>query len=159
MPSGTVSVPRILRVVGLFILDTVAVLVGPAIAESPLHPMFPVHSAAGVLRRESMLSILCAGLIGFLAYWRWRSATSKMVWALFLLGFGFGILVSAAEPGGPRAQLSGAECSITLNRSDCQTFWLFTVPMIRGLSYSCGAFLASWFYRPRLDDAAGRDRG
>jgi len=154
------SISRIARISGIFILDAIGVFVATAIVESPLHPIFLVHSATGVLRREVILSVLCAGLIGFLAFWKWQSATSKMVWVLFLLIFGLGILVSAGKPGGSWARLSGAECSIIMDRSGCVSFWLFTVPLIRALSYSCGAFLAGWVYRARPSEAgAGRVRG
>ena len=97
--SGPMSISRIARISGIFILDAIGVFVATAIVESPLHPIFLVHSATGVLRREVILSVLCAGLIGFLAFWKWQSATSKMVWVLFLLIFGLGILVYAVSLG------------------------------------------------------------
>jgi len=154
MSFGPMSVSRIARAGGILALDAVGVLVGTALLESPLHPIFPVHSASGVLRREVILSILCAALIGFIAYWKLRSGTSKAVWTLFLLLFGLGIFVSAHEPGGSWAQLSGTECSNTMERYGCISFWAFTIPLIRAFSYSCGAFVAGRFYGSRAEEAA-----
>jgi hypothetical protein len=147
MPRNAISMFRVARVGGWFILDAGGALLGTAIAESSLYRIFPVHSAADVLLKESSLSVLFAALIGFAAFWKWRSKTSKMVWILFVLWFGFGVVVTRW------AQLSGAACSITLSKFDCQTFFLFTVPLIRGLSYSCGALLASWIYGSHLEKA------
>jgi hypothetical protein len=141
-----IATPRITRGTKIFILDVLNSLVGTAVLEFPLHSIFLVHSKAGILHREAILSIFCAGLLGFMAYWKWRSATSKMAWILFVLFFGFGILISADKPGGYWGQLSGSACAVATDSFSCARFWLFTVSLIRGLSYSCGAFLASCIY-------------
>ena len=143
---------------------------GTAILEATLFKMIPVHSIAGVIRKEWILSILCAWFIGFFMYRTWKSETAKWAWTLPSLWFIFGCLValgstrehSVLSGTGSAlanfwAQLSGSGCDSGIRAPGCRNFFVFTVSFIPAVSYSTGAFLSSRIYKFRLVPAAAGD--
>jgi hypothetical protein len=160
--SEPVSQFRGLRIVGMFLLDTLTAVIGAAILEASLFKITPTHSIAGVIRKEWILSILCAWFIGFFMFRTWRSETAKWAWALPTTWFVFGCLVAlgslhehSALLGGSAlgnfwVQLSGAECDSGLRAPGCRNFFLFTISFIRAVSYSTGALVSSRIYELRL---------
>jgi hypothetical protein len=150
---------RRLRSFAMFLVDTLAAVIGTAILDTTFYKMIPVHSIAGAIRKEWILSILCAGFIGFFMYRTWKSDTSKWTWTLPTMWFIFGCFValgsthehsvlsgSSSAPGSFWAQLSGTECDGGLHASGCSNFFVFTIPFIRALCYSAGALVSSRFY-------------
>jgi hypothetical protein len=144
------------RTLGFFFVDAATSFIGPVILEPPLYRLIPTNSALGVIVKEWTLSILLAGGLGFLAYRTLRTKTARMIWLLFFLWFAFGVAthlpVSSRQIsiGSLWAQFSGVECAASLRKLDCQAFFLFTIPFVRGVAYSSGAVLAAWIYRLTL---------
>lgn len=91
----------------------------------------------------------CAAFMGFMMFRSWRSATEKWVWILPALWFAFRALPYAAlhshsvlsQDQGFWFHFSGAACGADI--SNCRDFYAFSVPLIRTLSYSAAAMLAS----------------
>ena len=151
------SVSRTFRVVGLFILDFLGAVVVPAILEGSVGRLIPVHSVAAVVVEEWCLSLPCAAFMGFMMYQFWRSGTSKWVWIAPALWFGLWAILYAARPythsvfsknSGFWFHFSGAACAADV--SNCRDFYCLTVPVIRSLSYSGAALLASRVLSPPL---------
>ena len=151
------SVSRTFRVVGLFILDFLGAVVVPAILEGSVWRLIPVHSVAAVVVKEWCLSLPCAAFMGFMMYRFWRTGTSKWVWIFPALWFGLKAIPYATEPNthsvlsensGFWFHFSGAACAAEI--SNCRDFYAFTVPLIRALSYSGAALLASRILKPAL---------
>ncbi len=154
------SVARFFRALGLLILDLLGDIVVPTILEGSVWRMFPVHSVAVVVIKEWCLSFLSATFMGFMMYRYWRSGTSKWVWTLPALWFALRALPYAAhsqmhsvlsEGSGFWFHFSGAACGAEV--SNCQDFYSFTVPLIRALSYSGAALIASRVLGPLRAEA------
>jgi hypothetical protein len=159
VPLETALQHRRLRSFAMFLVDTLAAVIGTAILDTTFYKMIPVHSIAGVIRKEWILSILCASFIGFFMYRTWKSDTSKWTWTLPTMWLIFGCFValgsthehsvlsgSSSALGSFWAQLSGTECDGGLHASGCSNFFVFTIPFIRALSYSAGALVSSRLY-------------
>jgi hypothetical protein len=117
--------------------------------------LLPVHSVMSAVLKEWSLGVLCAAFMGLMVYRIRRSATSKWVWVLSALWFGFRAIPYAARSGMPSVlgensgfwfHFSGAACGVEV--SSCRDFCGFTVPLIRALSYSGSALLASRILKP-----------
>jgi hypothetical protein len=151
------SVARTFRAVGLLILDLLGAVVVPAMLEGTVWRLIPVHSVAAIVVKEWCLSLPCAAFMGFMMYRFWRSGTSKWVWVLPALLFALWAIPYATrshthsvflENSGFWFHFSGAACAADV--SNCRDFYAFTVPLVRALSYSGAALLASRVLRPPL---------
>ena len=138
---------RSLKFVAALVVHTASAVIGTAVLESEIWRLFPSHSLAGVLWKEWLLGFACSGIIGFFV---WRAWSSAATWAWLLPGLWFllGLILlhnpnSGAFAGGTLwDRLSGIACN---NKSPvgCRSFFAFTVPFIRGVSYSLGAYVSS----------------
>jgi hypothetical protein len=149
------SVPRILRVTGLLILDLLGAVVVPAILEGSVWRLIPVHSVAAVVLKEWFLGVPCAAFVGFMMYRKWGSATARWVWVLPAFWFAFSTIPHAvsrgrhsvlAQDGGFWFNFSGAGCVADVTK--CRDFYALAVPFIRALAYSGAALLASRILKP-----------
>jgi len=160
MPGTSISIAGTARTFMWLCFDVVASWLGPAIVETALNRLIPSGSAAAIIGKEWALSVLLAGGFGFLAYRIWRSNTHRVSWIVFLVWFLFGVflLERRAHPASIAdfwIQVSGIECAASLRAADCQTFFLFTVPLVRGLAYSAGALFGARILRPAPVPAGG----
>jgi hypothetical protein len=130
---------RELRFIGLLILHTAIAVILPAIAEHAiLGKLAPAHSVVGVLWKESILDALCAACIGFGACRIWRTSAAKWTWLLAALWFAFGLrMVHGDVFGSVLPHRSGV-----LAAPDARSFFAFTVPLIRTIFYSLGAYIS-----------------
>jgi hypothetical protein len=144
------SVARALRTLGLFILNLLGAIIVPAILEGSVWKLLPVHSVSAVVIKEWCLDLPVAAFMGFMMYRIWRSWTSKWVWVVPALWFGFRALPYAARASSHSVlannpgfwfHFSGAACAV--QASECRDFFAFTVPFVRSLSYSVAALVAS----------------
>ena len=74
--------PKGLRFFGVLILHTAVALIGTAFLESTLGRAFHPHSLAAILWKEWILSLLCAGFIGFFMWRTWKGSPAMWVWIL-----------------------------------------------------------------------------
>ena len=149
------AISRTARIAGLSILDLLGAVLVPAIIEGSVWRLVPVHSVGAVVLKEWCLSVPIAAFMGFMMYRSWHSRSSKWVW--IPVGFWFGLRALPfifrphvhgvlAENSGFWFHFSGAACSIDI--SNCHDFLVFSVPLIRALSYSIAALLASKILKP-----------
>ena len=145
-----------LRFCGALILHTIVALLGTAVLETAIGKAFRAHSLAAVLWKEWILSLLCAGFIGFFMWRTWRAAAAMWVWVLPGIWFGLRFVLalfashspSVLVGGGLWDQFSGTTCDGGLRALGCRNFYVFTIPFVRGVAYSVGAVLSSWVNKP-----------
>jgi hypothetical protein len=135
---------RALKFIGLLVINVVVAIIGPAILENAIGRAFPAHSLVTVLWREWIMSIACAASIGFWMWHKWRSDATKWAWALPAVWFGFKFLLAIGS-GSVGFQFSGTGW-VNGNRLARWNFLLFTIPFVRGVAYSLGAYLASFVH-------------
>lgn len=140
---------RTLKFVGALILHTLSALLGTAILESTIWSAFPMHSVAGVLWKELLLGAVCAGFIGFFIWRRWSSKAATLAWILPGVWFALGSMLLSGSghsrvfsDGSLWGRLSGIACNDG-SAAGCRTFFAVTVPLVRGISYSIGAYVSS----------------
>lgn len=139
---------RALRWAGLYLGHLLTALFVTAMLTVEIGRLHRPHTALGVVQKESILSIVCAGAIGLLMYrtWKWRGAL--WVWVLPTLWFGVNILLTMKRFGGPWYYLSGLACSEGFARpSSCSEWFLATIPFIRAVAYSLGTVAGMYFFR------------
>ena len=142
---------RGLKFCGALILHTIVALIGTAILEGATAKAFRPQALAGVLWKEWALSLLCAAVIGFFMWRTWRVSAAMWVWVLpsvwFSLAFVLALFTSHGRSvlvgGGLLSQFSGMGCEAGERALGCRNFFVFTIPFIRGVSYSVGAYLSS----------------
>jgi len=140
---------RSLKFCGLLLINLVIAVVGPAILDTAVRRMIPTYTVTAIVWKEIFLSVVCAAFIGFFMWRTWRSSAAKWTWILAALWFVFGYL-SIAGNENVWGRLSGFSSGSVLTAPDVRTFFAFTVPLIRAISYSVGAYVSSLVYRPTV---------
>jgi hypothetical protein len=138
-----------LKFVGLLLINLAAAVIGTAILDTEVRGMIPSHTIAAIVWKEIILSIVCAAFIGFFMWRRWRSTAAKWIWVLAVPWFVFGYLVTARSAN-VLGRLSGFSSGSVLSAPDVRTFFIFTIPFIRAISYSLGAYISSLAYQARV---------
>ena len=135
--------PRALRFCVFLILQVLVAVIGTAIIEHTLWKAIPARSVTAIVRKEWILSVLCAASIGFSMRLAWRNDVARWVWVLPALWFGFRVVFSGGS------SFSGSGCVNGSRSLGCENFFVFTIPFIRGTFYSLGAWVASLLQRGR----------
>ena len=133
---------RALKFGGLLLINVVVAIIGTAILETSIGRLFPAHSVVTVLWKEWILSLTCAASIGFWMWHRWRSDAAKWTWVLPAVWFGVKFLLAIGS-GAVGFQFFGTGWADG-NRLARWNFSLFTIPVVRGVAYSLGAYLAAF---------------
>lgn len=133
---------RKLKFVGYVVADTLAAILGTTLLAHPVAKLVRPDTGGGIMIREWICSILFAAFLGSLIGGYRKSDTAKWAWvipgAIFL---GRALLYVTTWRTAFFSTFSGHECAIGLQQHDCQDFLNFSVPLIRGASYSGGAWL------------------
>jgi len=134
------------RLVGYVILNTLVALLGPAVLSSSLPPFHP-HTGVGIIQKAWITSIVFAGFLGVVAVRAVRLHAGKApewAWVIPAVIFSWRALIyTLTRSTGFATHFSGYDCAIGLQTHDCTEFLAVTIPLVRGLSYSTGARLAS----------------
>jgi hypothetical protein len=145
---------RVLKFCGALIFNAFVALIGTAVLETSVGKAFRPHSLAAILWKEWSLSLLCAVFIGFFMWRTWRMCASKWTWILPGVWFGLRFVqVAIFVRGGIWSQFSGTDCDNGVHAFGCRNFFVFTIPFIRGVAYSVGAFVSSLLAPPELQSA------
>ena len=136
---------RSLKFCGFLVVNLSVAVIATAILDTGLRRMIPAHTVASIVWTEIILSIVCAGFIGFFIRRTWRSSAAKWIWVPAVLWFLFGYLTVAGE-GNVWGRLSGFGSGGVLSAPDMRTFFAFTVPLIRAIAYSAGAHVSALLY-------------
>jgi len=127
---------------GAFVVVNVIIsLIGTALLDTALRRTIPSHSVAAILWKEAILSIICATGIGFSVWRVWRNSAAKWTWVLPAAWFIVGLLATAGR-GDLFGRMFGFG-SASFGDAEVRSFFVFTVPLIRGIFYSLGALISS----------------
>src|SRR5580698_2961657 len=139
-----------LRFLGLLLLNVLVAVIGTAIVDTGIRRAIPSHTIVAVLWKETALSLVCAALIGFGMWWRWRSEAAKWTWIVPLVWFGFGaVTVAGRGIFGPLFISS----SSNFGAAEIRSFFAFTIPLVRAVSYSVGVYISSFVYPQAIASA------
>src|SRR6202043_485222 len=131
---------RALKFGGLLLVNLAVAVIGTAVLDTALWRLISSHSVAATVWKEFIFSIVCAAFIGFGMWRTWRNSAAKGTWILPAVWFAFGYLTIAGR-GDVWGRLSGFGSGSVLGPADVRSFFLFTVPLVRAISYPLGAFL------------------
>ena len=146
---------RYLKFVGSLLINLTVAVIGTAILDTELRRLIPTHTVDAIVWKEIILSVVCAASIGFFIWQTWRSAAARWTWVLAALWFVFGYL-AIARSANVWGRLSGFSSESVLSAPDVRTFFTFTVPFIRAISYSLGAYISSLAHNRRVELRDGR---
>ncbi len=133
---------RALKFFGLLLVNIVVAVIGTAILTTAIGKAFHGHSLAAILWKEWSLSIGCAAVIGFGMWRTWRSHVAQWTWALPAVWFGVKFILAVGK--GPLLfQFSGEACVEGVRPIGCINWFVFTIPFIRSVFYSLGAYVSS----------------
>jgi hypothetical protein len=133
---------KLLQLLGSLLINLTVATIGTAILDTEVRRVIPTHTVAAIVWKEIILSIVCAAFLGFFMWQTWRSSAAKWIWILAAFWFVFGYL-TIARSANPWGRLSGFSSGSVLSAPDGRTFFAFTVPFIRALFYSLGAYISS----------------
>ncbi len=145
----TVSV-KILRahmaVCGSFVLNMLVAVFGVGAMGTAFGVLLHPHSIPMVLWRACTLGLVFGVILGFSIFKIFGARSAKWVWTVPALLFGARVFMLIGMNLGLShtwRQMSGVTCAEGANIPNCGVnFFAFTIPLIRSLSYSTGAYLA-----------------
>jgi hypothetical protein len=138
------------RFAGAVMANTLFAIFGTGVLERILMPLFRPQSPPAVLWKAWIASAILPAFIGYVVLRSWKSKTVKWAWVIPSILFAFrAFLYVGSRSGSLLFHFSGRECVTALRASDCRDFFLFTIPMVRGFSYSCAAYLGKLGAGPR----------
>jgi len=142
-----------LKFLGLLLANIVVAVIGTAILTTEIGKAFHAHSLGAVLWKEWSLSIGCAAVIGFGMWRTWRNRVAHWTWVLPTLWFGVKFILAIGK--GSLFQFSGEACVDGVRPIGCINWYAFTMPFIRSVFYSLGAYAAFVFHNAQhAEDAA-----
>ena len=126
-------------------------LLATGFAEAQIGRFLRPHSLPEVLYKAWTLSAVCAATLGFSIHRLWKNGAAKWTWVLPSLWLGLrfvpAFLSAKGHLFGPGIsvwyQFSGLGCENGTRSLDCRNFFVFTIPFIRGLTYSFGVWLSA----------------
>ena len=148
------SMLRSLKFCGLVLVNLAIAVVGTAILDTAVRRMIPTSTVGTIIWKEIILSMVCAAFIGFFMWRTWRSSAAKWIWIPAALWFALGYL-SIAGNENEWGRLWGFSSGSVLAAPDARTFFAFTVPLIRAISYAVGASISSLVYRRTVAPSDG----
>jgi hypothetical protein len=137
---------RALKFTGFLLINLVVAIIGTAILEAAAGRAIPSHSIAAAIWNEYLFSAICPTLTGFGMWRTWRNSAAKWTWVLAAAWFAFGLLAIAGHDD-VFGEVTGFVSGNNLGAAEMRSFFAFTVPLIRAVFYSVGAYLSSLLYR------------
>jgi hypothetical protein len=123
-----------------WLLNLVVALFCTAVVETLLSRLFHPHSITDVLVRTYTLSAVIAFVLGFFVYRQWKSSTAKWVGLGGVCWFVLGTFLSVGRDS-VWDRMSGTACDYGLQAIGCRNWFAFTLPTLRTVLYSVGAWL------------------
>jgi hypothetical protein len=134
-----------LRRLGVFLLNIVTAIFGTAIVTSPFAFVLRPHTIQAVLLKGYVASAVLAALIGFFIYRRWGSGSAKWVAVVGVCWFAFRLLtLMGGGVSGMWPEMSGMGCVNGVRNLACMNWLVFTLPALRLIFYSLGAWICFW---------------
>jgi len=134
-----------LRRLGAFLLNVVMAIFGTAVITSPFAFFLRPYTIQAVLLKGYVTSAVVAALIGFFVYRRWGSSSAKWVGVVGVCWFAFRLLtLLGGGVSGMGSEMSGMGCVNGVRNLACMNWLVFTLPTLRLISYSLGAWICFW---------------
>ncbi len=154
MTQSSHTFSRVAKRIGELLSNTLAALLVPTLFPIGIFHLSRFHSLPVILWANLAVSVVIAGLTGWSVYQRFESTMAKWVWVVPSLAFG-AVLNMFLNTGlrGAWSQLSGSACIDSPNIRCFLPFFDVTLPFVRGIMYSIGAYAAS-LYPSGLHSAA-----
>jgi hypothetical protein len=124
----------------IWLLNVVVALFGTAVVATPLSRLFHPHTITDVLVRAYTISAVVAFVLGFFVYRQWKPSMARWVGLGGLCWFLLGALLSVGRSS-LWDQMSGTACESGLEAIGCRKWFVFTLPALRTVLYSFGAWL------------------
>jgi hypothetical protein len=132
-----------LRGLAAFVLNVVIAIFGTAIVTSAFAFVLRPHTIEAILVKGYLTSAVVASLIGFFVYRQWGSSSAKWVGVVGLLWFAFRLFtLLGGGLSGLWAEMSGTGCVNGVQNIACMNWLVFTLPTLRLISYSLGAWIS-----------------
>jgi len=146
---------RALKFAGSLAINLVIAVVASAIADAELGQLIRPHSMAALVWKECALSIAFAAFIGFGVWLKWPNSAARWTWVIPAVWFSVGLVATAGGRSsvfGPLFMSSSRSVLVKpeIGKPEIRSFFAFTIPLIRGISYSVGAYISSVFYPLRV---------
>jgi len=138
--SGDVSPIRSVRAVGVFLVNLLLAVLGTKVVEAPFDHLvhFSDRTSTAVLKADFLTSTVAFGL-GYFVYRRWQPAAAGWVWVAGTCWFGLGALhILGGRQGTTLWEISGSQFPLDID--SFVTWSKFTLPLLRTIFYSGGAF-------------------
>jgi hypothetical protein len=137
------------RAIGVFVLNLLLAAVFTDQLASPLLRFDPHSIQTSIVKLEFLNAAVACGL-GYFVYWRWRPVSAKWVWVAGLCWFAQRALLLWFEQRSMGVLYRdtavywrhfGIDCGIDFEA--CRDWLGYTIPSLRTVFYSGGAFLAA----------------
>jgi hypothetical protein len=141
---------RSVRAVGFYLLNLVVAVIGTKVVEDPFDRFvhFSERTSVVVLKADFLTSIVAFAL-GYLVYRRWQPASAGWAWVAGACWFGLGALhILGGRQGTMLWEISRSPFPLDIN--SFVNWSKFTVPLLRTIFYSAGAFCCSHIEGQRL---------
>jgi hypothetical protein len=143
--------PRSLKFGGILILNTFVAVLGTAALEGEIGSAIHPRSISGLLWKWWSLDLICAALLGFLVWRKWKMQASTWTWVVPAAWFGLRITFALLSPENQSVLAAGHGFWYQFSGADCQNGYRagsgcvnsFTAPCVRSVSYSISAYISS----------------
>ncbi len=131
---------RGIRGFGFLLLNLIVAVFGTAIIETLLGLIYHPRTINSLLTKGDLLSALCALALGFVISRRWNLHAARWTGLFGAVWFALGACVDINH-GTVWSRMSGVACSEGLQAAHCMKWFVFTLPAVRTVFYSTGAWL------------------
>jgi hypothetical protein len=128
------------RAFGFVLLNLFVAVFGTAIVETLLGHIYHPRTISAVLIKTDLLSALCGFALGFVVSRRWNPRAARWIGLFGVVWFFLGACIDLSH-GSVWSRMSGIECGEGLHAGHCMEWFVFSLPAVRSVFYSAGAWL------------------
>ncbi len=141
-----ILVTRFIRAGALIVGHLLTAMLGTAILDSEIYHLFHPPTLAGSVRLEDGLSASIAFGLGYVVFYKWESRFSLWIWLIGAFWFGQQAIRAYFDPGLHGETIFWEFVSPKFGGRERLENWLtYTIPLVRTVFYSAGAFCCSRF--------------
>lgn len=126
-----------------FVLHLLVAVFATRMVESQLPFLLHLVDRRNLVLMEDCRGAAIALLSGYLAGLRWEPRIGKWTWVAGLSIFGWHALPALLHHDSLNIEFSGGACLSNPASSECSNWMLYTLPLVRTVFYSIGAYAAS----------------
>jgi len=144
-----------LRIVGSFLIDLLLAVIGPTFLGAEIH--IHAYDRSTMILNEDFRSAGIAFVLGFFAHYFRKTQTSRWVWTVALVWFAQRAVIYWNSQHYLRVllqsghsiywEMSGAGAAFNLDVQSLNDWAFYTLPLVRTVLYSAGAFLCWYLFR------------